>query len=405
MMHDAATPTRTLKRAVPFVLAGCTAVSVLSTDLITPSIPDLPQVFGTSINTAQMVVSVNLAAYALAQLVHGPVADAIGRKRLLVLAFLGFAGVSLVCATAPSIEALLVGRFAQGLLSSVPSVVIVLMIRELYAPRQALRVMSLYGAALGLAPAIGPLVGGYLHVWYGWWAGFLFIAALALVAAGALWVLVPESLQVRAPLNARGVMHAYRALLGNRRYLALTLGTSLCFGALYAYVTAAPSVYIDLLGLKTQQYGLTHVVIVIAFILGNLGAAVLSQRFGSGRVLQGGAVVMILAAILLLGPVWAGGPSVVKLLLPMVIYAAGLAVVLAAGPLVTLNAARHQPQGPAAALLGSMQLAMGALAGYLSARFYDDTALPMAMVVAGVLVLGAGLILSVPAAPGSARAD
>ena len=89
----------------------------------------------------------------------------------------------------------------------------------------------------------------------------------------------------------------------------------------------------------------------------------------------------------------------------MVIYAAALAIVLAAVPLVTLNAARNQSQGPAAALLGSMQLGMGAVAGYLSAQFYDDTALPMAMVVAGVLVLGAVLILSVPAVPVSAHAD
>lgn len=405
MAHDTVTQTSTLPRAVPFVFATCTAVSVLSTDLITPSIPDLPSAFGSSINTAQMVVSVNLAAYALAQLVHGPVADAIGRKRLLIAAFLAFAMVSLGCAAATTMSGLLAGRFVQGLLSSVPSVVIVLMIRELYAPRQALRVMTLYGASLGLAPAIGPLLGGYLHVWYGWWAGFLFIAALAVIASGLLWLLVPESLEVRAPLNARGVTRAYGALLRNRRYLALTLGTSLCFGALYAYVTAAPSVYIDLIGLKTQQYGLTHLVIVIAFILGNLFAAALSRRFDGARILRGGAVAMIVAAVLLLGPVWAGGLSVGQVLFPMVIYAAALAIVLAAGPLVTLNAARHQPQGPAAALLGSMQLAMGAVAGFLSARYYDGTALPMALVVAGVLVLGAVLILSAPAAPVSARAD
>ena len=405
MAHDTATHTPTLPRAVPFVFATCTAVSVLSTDIITPSIPDLPGAFDTSINTAQLVVSVNLAAYALAQLVHGPVADSIGRKRLLIVAFMAFAMVSLGCATATTMNGLLVGRFAQGLLSSVPSVVIVLMIRELYAPRQALRVMTLYGAALGLAPAVGPLLGGYLHVWFGWWAGFVFIAGLALLASGLLWLLVPESLEVRAPLNARAVGRAYRALLGNRRFLALTLGTSLCFGALYAYVTAAPSVYIDLIGLKTQQYGLTHLVIVISFILGNLSAAALSRRFDSARILRGGAIAMIIAAVLLLGPVWAGRLSVAQVLAPMMIYAAALAIVLAAGPLVTLNAARNQPQGPAAALLGSMQLAMGAVAGYLSARFYDGTPLPMAMVVAGVLILGAALILSVPAVPVSDHAD
>ncbi|MEM7616239.1 MAG: MFS transporter, partial [Pseudomonadota bacterium] len=129
---------------------------MLSTDLITPSIPDLPEALGTSIGTAQMTVSVNLAAYAIAQLVHGPVADAIGRKRLLISAFLLFAIFSVYCALAITMQGLLWGRFAQGLFSSVPSVVIVLLIRELYDSNRALAVMGLYGATLGVAPAVGP---------------------------------------------------------------------------------------------------------------------------------------------------------------------------------------------------------------------------------------------------------
>ncbi|PWG74612.1 Bcr/CflA family drug resistance efflux transporter, partial [Enterococcus hirae] len=87
----------------------------------------MPRAFGTSITAAQMTVSINLAAYALAQLVHGPVADAIGRRRLLLGAFRAFAATSVGCALAPDMGWLLSGRFLQGLFSSVPSVVIVLM--------------------------------------------------------------------------------------------------------------------------------------------------------------------------------------------------------------------------------------------------------------------------------------
>jgi multidrug resistance protein len=199
-----------------------------------------------------MVVSVNLAAYAIAQLVHGPLADAFGRKRLLVTSFSLFAVVSAVCALATQMEVLLAGRFLQGLLSSVPSVVIILLIRELYDEQRALRVMALYGATLGLAPAIGPLLGGYLHVWFGWQAGFLLIASLAVLVL----LLVPSLIAIQYDLRRRrlalkralrirvravraGVVLALVATLG---WLGATMGLTLVTGALpHPFLAALPA--------------------------------------------------------------------------------------------------------------------------------------------------------------------
>lgn len=390
--------------AVPFILAACTAVSVLSTDVITPSIPDLPGTFGTTIAAAQMTVSVNLAAYAVAQLVHGPVADAIGRRRLLIVAFLAFAGFSVFCALARSMDWLLYGRFLQGAVSSVPSVVIILIIRELYDPKRALSVMALYGAVLGLAPALGPLIGGYLHVWYGWQAPFWFIAAVALVVVALLWRLVPESLAEPRPLKLGRAMAAYGRLLATPAYLAPTVGVSLLFSAFYAYVTTAPVVFIDLIGLRTERYGLTNLAIVSAFIVGNLAASRLSRRFDAPALLRGAALVMSGAMLFLLLSTAAGVVAVVPILAAMMVYGACLALVLAAGPLVVLGRAGDAPQGPAAALLGSLQLGFSSAAGMLSARFYDGTPVPMAAVMTGVVLLGLLLVRGGAAAAPGCRA-
>ena len=389
---------------MPYILAGCTAVSVLSTDLVTPSIPDYPQIFQTDITAAQMVVSVNLIAYALAQLVHGPVADRHGRRRLLLVALGLFALTSVACAFAPSIEALLAGRFLQGLFSSVPSVVIVLMIRELYSPREALGVMTLYGAVMGIAPALGPLIGGYMHVWFGWSAGFLLIAGLALLTALAVWRSVPESLDGPKPLAAGRALADYAALLRNADYMRCTLAVSLSFGAFFAYVTTAPVVFIDLIGLPTQHFGLTNVVIVSAFILGNMAGSRLRDRFGAVAMFLGAMVVAAAAMVLLLISMRSAGPSVFLILAPMALYALALAFVLAAGPLVALNrVGADQPQGPAAALLGSLQLTASAVAGFVSAHLFDGTAVPMAAVMTAFVVLGAALLLWQIAAEDSAE--
>ncbi len=388
-------------RAVPFVLAACTAVSVLSTDLITPSIPDLPGALGTTITAAQMTVSVNLAAYALAQLVHGPVADAVGRRRLLIGAFLAFTVVSALCAMAVDIGALLAGRFLQGLVSSVPSVVVVLMIRELYASGRAVSVMALYGLALGVAPALGPLIGGYLHVWFGWQAGFWLIAALALAVTGLLWWLVPESLPARTPLNLRATLAAYGRLATRPAYVRPALAVSLMFGALFAYITTAPVVFIELLGLAPQRFGLTSLAIVAAFMASNALTARLARGRAAEDVLRVGGLAMAAAMVPLLAPLLLGHLGFVALLGAMSLYAAALALVLAAGPLVVMGAvAGDEPVGPASALLGSLQLALSAAAGYLSALLYDGTALPMALVIAGFVLSGAALLAARPGARG-----
>ena len=379
-------------RAVPYVLAACTAISILSTDLITPSIPDLPEELGTGSRAAQMTVGINLMAYAMAQLVHGPVADRIGRRRLLSIAFVAFAAVSVACAFAPTIEWLLAGRFVQGLVSSVPSVVVVLIIRELYDSQRALAVMALYGATLGLAPAMGPLLGGYLHVWFGWQAGFVLVAALALAVVVLLRRHVPETLRDPAPLELRRVLLTYRLLLGHRAFFGPMLGVSLCFGAFYAYITSAPVIFIDLLGMPTQRYGLTHIVIVIAFVIGNLVSAQLSKRMPAEAMLRGGVLVMVGAMLMLSVPIVAGRTEVFLIIQAMAIYGLALAIVLAAGPLVVLAAAEGVPQGSAAALLGSFQLGVAAIGGYAAALLFNDTAVPMALTMTAFVLGGAYLV-------------
>lgn len=397
-----------INSAVPYILAGCTAVSVLSTDLIVPSIPDLPEAFDTTIPLAQMTVSFNLAAYAVAQLVHGPLADAIGRRRLLLAAFSIFILFSLFCAMATSIEWLLLGRFLQGLMSSVPSVVIILIIRELYDPQKALKVMALYGATLGLAPALGPLVGGYLHVWYGWYAGFLLIAALTVAAMLAVLAFVPESLKKPKPLNLAGALADYGHLLTRPAFLMSTVGTGLLFSVYFAYITTAPVVFIDILGMATERYGLTHLAIVLAFIFGNLLANRLSASTTAQRLLRVSAIGMVVSIVFLAIPILSGTTSIRLIVGAMALYGVNLALLLAAGPLVVLSAADETRQGAASALLGSFQLGMAALAGYLCARFFDGTAAPMAVIMLVLASLGAVLVwLHQPGrlSPGSLPAD
>ncbi|MHA3915090.1 multidrug effflux MFS transporter [Halovulum sp. GXIMD14793] len=380
---------------MPFVLAGCTAVSVLSTDLLTPSIPSLPDALDTDIRMAQLVVGINLAAYSIAQLIHGPLADRIGRRGLLLWAFPLFVIVSAACTFSTSINALLAGRFLQGLFSSVPSVVVVLIIRELYGSRQAMQVMALYGAVMGVAPAIGPLIGGQLQAWFGWTASFWTIAGLALLALLAFWRWVPETLPPDRERPAGNPFAQYRQLLGQPVFLRTALALSLTFGAFFAYVSTAPVVFIDRLGVSEQVYGVTYLPVICAFIIGNVLCSKLSNHWDGVAIVYMSMRLMVIGIGLLLLPLVFGYETVLSLLLPMLVYAAGFAMMMAAGQIVVLDQARDMPQGAASAVLGALQLGAAAAAGAVSSLSYHGGGLTMALTMAGFVGTGALLLVSV----------
>lgn len=376
-------------RAVPYILAGCTAVSTLSTDLFAPSLPHLPEALGTDEVTAQLAISVNLAAYAAAQLVHGPLADRFGRRALLIVAFVLFAAASAACALAASMEGLLAGRVAQGIFSSVPSVVVVLLIRELYGGARAVAVMAIYGMAVGVAPAVGPIIGGYLQVWSGWQASFWLITALALGAALLVAQAVPEPPFAPRPIRLGPVLVAYARLLTRPGYLVYLAPLSLIFGALFAFVTTGPLVFIDLFGVATERYGLCYLVIVVAYVSGSLAANRLVRRHEPTAMVRAAALAGLAAAAILLGLAVTGLAGPVGILVAMAIYGVALGVVMAAAPILLLDSVEDLPQGPASALLGSCQLGAGALAGLVSGSFYDATPLSMLLTIAGFVTLGA----------------
>ena len=185
----------------------------------------------------------------------------------------------------------------------------------------------------------------------------------------------------------------YLTLLKTPAYLGRSLGVSALFGAYFAYVTSAPVIFIDLMGLPNQHYGLTHVFIIAAYIAGNVTASRLSGRFSPAVMIRLAAFGSCIAVLLFTGPVLIGFLAVPSALAAMMIYGFSLAFVLAAGPLTVLDAVpADSPQGPAAALLGSLQLATAALAGYFAAVLYDGTALPLALVMTICVLTGAVLI-------------
>jgi len=375
---------------VPAVLVACTSVSILSTDLYTPSLPHLPRLLASDAETVQLTVSLNLAAYAFAQLLHGPLADRFGRRRLLLVGMFGFLVASLICAAAETIGGLLAGRIVQGLFASVSSVVVILIIRELFDQQRAVRIMGYHGMAVGVAPAIGPLLGGYVYVLMGWRMNFVL---LAILAAGAFllvrWLLPETGTRDHGAIQPRQIARGYVALLRRPAYLRYLLPLTMMFGAFFAFVTAGPFLLIDRLGVATQHYGLYYGLLVLAFMTGSLMVTCLAGSVRADRLVQGAIIFAFMGSVVLVAPLLASHESLAVILIGMTLLSFGIGLILASGPSCLLDGAGDEPSGSASALAGSLQLMAASLAGLLVGTFYDGSAWPLALTIAGFTSIGA----------------
>ena len=268
--------------------------------------------------------------------------------------------------------------------------VVILMIRELYDEERAVRIMGAYGMAVGLAPAGGPLIGGYIHVYLGWRANFFTLAILAGLVVLLVARFLPET-GIRDPLALRPtrIASGYGQLLSRRVYWRYLIPSATVFGAFFAFVTAGPFLLIDRLGIATEDYGLYYGVLVLCFMAGSLAANRLAGRVSPDRLVQA-AIAFAFAGGLTLGlPVIAGWEGLVPVMAGLMLLTFGIGLILAAGPICQLKAAGDAPRGPASALLGSSQLGAASIAGLLVASFHDGTALPLAATIAGFAVIGA----------------
>ncbi len=372
---------------VPTLLIAASAVSILSTDMYAPSLPHLASIFATDAATVQLTMTLNVAGFALAQLVLGPLSDARGRRPVMLAGMAAFAILTLACGFAWSIGALIGARAAQGVVASVEAVIALAIIRDLYDEAAAVRLLAIYGMAIAAAPALGPVIGGHVHVLLGWRANFYILAALIAAVAFLMWRRLPETLpaEARLPLHPRTLLRHYLALAASRRFIGYAVPSGLVLGGLFAFVTAGPFVLIEHLGVATEAFGYYQAVIVAGYVAGAILTHRIVGRASVEGLLRAGLALMAAggAATVIAALAW---ESPATLTAAMTLFAFGMGPFFSAAPARAL--AEGGPRaGVASALIGSIEM-LGAAAGSLAVGLlYDGTAGPLAWTVAASAVL------------------
>ncbi|WP_374434815.1 multidrug effflux MFS transporter [Inhella sp.] len=389
-MHpQAATLWRYPHWTLAVLLAGLGMIGPFSIDTYLPAFEGIARSTGATPVQLQQTLSSYLLGFAVMNLFHGALSDCFGRRPVVLGGMALFTLASVGCALSQHIETLILFRALQGVSAGAGMVVSRAVIRDLFPPSEAQRVMSQVTIFFGVAPAIAPLVGGYLYVHADWHAIFWFLAGVGLLLLTINWRLLPESLPPESvqPFAVKPLMRGYSGLLRNPRFLLLVLASGIPFNGMFLYVLAAPTFLGQHLGFAPTQYFWFF----LCTIGGIMGGAALSGRL-AGRIkphvqIRRGFSIMVAATLLnLLLNLLLPGHEVWSL--PLIgLFSLGWALMV---PVVTLMVLDQAPdrRGMASSLQSAIAAGANALVAGALVPLVMHSLIGLALTSAGFMLVG-----------------
>lgn len=269
-----------------FVLASLAALAPFAIDTYLPAFSVLENAFGASTLEIQQTLTFYLLPYALMTLWHGAISDAIGRIRAIQWGLGLFVLASIGCALAPNVETLWFFRALQGVAGGAGNVVARAMVRDLFEGAQAQRVMATVQMLFGIAPAVAPIMGGWL-LGIHWQAIFIFLAFYAAISLWAAIRYLPETMPKakRIPLSATSVLQGYRQIFTDSEFARLVIAVGANFSGFFIYVLSSHVFLMQHLGLNQYQFGWLFIPTVCGMVLGSWLAKRAAGVYPSHRVL------------------------------------------------------------------------------------------------------------------------
>ena len=381
------TLSRREKLTYVLVLGALVALGPFTVDLYLPAFPEVAADLGVGDAAIQLTLTATMVGFALGQLIVGPLSDALGRRRPLIIATSVHILASIAVAFAPTIELVMAGRVLQGIGAAGGGVVAMAMVRDLFGGQQLIRMLSRMALVTGLAPVLAPVIGSQLLNVMPWRGVFIALAGYGIVMTVIAGWLMVETLPVerRGRFEVATIARRYRHLFADAAFLGVAFVGAATFTALFAYLSASSLLLQDQFGLTAQQYGAVFAVNSLGLVIGTQASARLmrvlppqSVTTAGLSVMLGGAVALLVCGLL--------GTGVLPVMISLFFVVAPVGLIM---PTVQVTAlATHAGEaGTAASLIGALNMGIAGLASPLvGAGGVSVTS--MAIVMIGALAVG-----------------
>jgi len=381
---DGRTPRSVSRYRIAVILGALTAMGPLAIDMYLPALPTIARDLGASSAAVQVSLAMYFIGIALGQAFYGPLSDRVGRKPALAFGLTVFIASSVGCALAWNVESLITFRFLQALGGCAPLVIPRAVVRDHFDERESVRMLSMLILVMGLAPILGPLIGGQLLVNFGWRSVFW-----VLMAYGATWCVVvalflPESLprEYRRRQSVQAILAIYRQLIRDRIYMGYVLTGGFMFAGLLTYITGSPFVFIEIFHVPPERFGLFFGTNAVGIIAASQINRWLAGRLDPRRVVRMILPIAMAAGFGMLLSATTGFGGFAGILIPLFCFIACYGFIMPSTTALAM-APHGAIAGSASALLGTLQFVLGATAGALVGELGNRTAVPFAAVIAG----------------------
>jgi len=377
------------KRSIAFLLAALSALGPFSIDTYLPSFHEIAEKLGATQLQVQQTLAAYLVAFAVMTLWHGAISDRFGRRRVILIALACFGLASAGCAVASSIEQLWFWRAMQGVTAGAGMVVSRAIVRDLYDGADAQRLMAQITMMFALAPAIAPVIGGWLQTFFGWRSVFAFLVLSTAALWVACWKLLPETLppEKRQSLKPAYLGRTYWKVMSSPPFLFACAAISLNFGGFFVYVLSAPVFLMQHLGVHETGFLWLFGPAMAGMIGGSWLSGRLAGKISFSRTIALGYLLMAIAALANLGLNLALPPALPWSVLPVFVYTLGMSLTMPCLSILALDPFPAQ-RGLAASCQSFFQSSFNTVIAALIAPALWGSTLSLAWGMAGMMAIG-----------------
>lgn len=382
-------------RSLALLLALMSAIGPFSIDTYLPAFHAIGSDLAATPLQVQQTMTAFLLPFGVMTLWHGAISDAIGRRRVTLAGLVLFALASIFCIFATSLEVLLIGRALQGLSAGVGMVVGRAVIRDLFDGPQAVRLAATVGGMFAIAPAIAPVLGGWIFTAFGWRGIFTFLTLFSLTLAAACWRFLPESLppEKRQSLHPLSLLRAYRAIFGTPEFVRLSLAAAFNMCGMFLYIMSAPTFLIDHLHVSPRGFAWLFLPAVGGMMIGFRIAGHMAARWRPRQMITISYGFMLVAAAGNVALNLAMPPQLPWAVIPLAVFNIGVFMSLSSLQLLSLDMFPER-RGTASSCQSVIQsLFSTATAGLLAPLLWGST-LSLAWGMAGFAVASIAVFLS-----------
>jgi len=376
------------------ILGMLTAIGPFSIDMYLPAFPDIAKSLNTSIAQVMLSLSSFFIGISIGQFVYGPLLERFGRKKPLYLGLCIYLLATIGCAMATSADSLIAFRFLQALGGCAGMVTARAIVRDLFEVKQNAKIFSTLMLVVAVSPIIAPTLGGYVTAVLGWRYIFVMLIVLVLIIIAGVYFLLPESKQPNPAFSLRpaAIVNNFLEIVKQPQFYTYAVTGAVAYGGLCAYISGSPNVFMEIFHVNEKQYGWIFAVIAIGIISASQVNNLALRKTSSEQIIKIALCCQTVIGLAFILITFLGLNNVYNTILLMFLFLSCQGFIFPNASALTLASFGHNA-GSASALMGGIQMSVGAGASAIVSVLQNRTAWPMAGVMASCSILALSIFI------------